>query len=126
MAGGVYEGRGTIDTPIYRPDPNKTLRAAGQYGETAVTNWEALWSDGRISLLRVRPLTGRTHQIRVHFASLGTPLVGDDMYGSTDTRLTHQALHCARIRFAHPVTGEVLDITAPTPADMAALFPKDI
>lgn len=126
VAGGVYAGRGTIDTPICRPDPNKTLRAAGQYGETAVTNWEALWSDGHISLLRVRPLTGRTHQIRVHFASLGTPLVGDDMYGSRDTRLTHQALHCARIRFAHPVTSEVLDITAPTPADMAALFPKDI
>lgn len=124
VAGGVYEGYGTIDVPIYRPDANKTLRAAGADGDRAVTHWEALRSDGQVTLLRVQPETGRTHQIRVHFAHLGTPLVGDDMYGSRDTRLTHQALHCARIRFTHPVTGEMLDISAPTPTDMAALVPN--
>lgn len=126
VACGVYEGCGTIDAPICRPDPGKTLRAVGEPGEAAVTNWEALWTDGKISLLRVRPETGRTHQIRVHFASLGTPLVGDDMYKSPDTRLSHQALHCARIRFTHPVSGKALDLYATPPADMAALLPEDV
>lgn len=87
-----------------------------------MTNWEALRTDGTVTLLRVRPETGRTHQIRVHFASLGAPLVGDTMYGSRDTRLSHQALHCEKVSFAHPVTGEVLEITAPMPNDMAALL----
>ena len=122
VAGGVFSGSGVIDAPIIRPDPGKTLRAVGEGGEHAVTNWEALKSDGVVTLLRVRPETGRTHQIRVHFAYLGAPLVGDTMYGSTDTRLSHQALHCEKVRFTHPVTGEGLEITAPMPKDMAALL----
>ncbi len=122
LVGGVYAGSGTIDAPIVRPDPNKTLRAVGEGGERAVTHWQALKTDGKCSLLQIRLETGRTHQIRVHFAHLGTPLVGDEMYGSTDLRLTHQALHCAACRFEHPTTGEKLEITAPVPLDMAALL----
>lgn len=119
---GVYEGSGTIDAPIIRPDPNKTLRAVGSGGERAITHWQALQTDGKCTLLRIRLETGRTHQIRVHFAHLGTPLVGDSMYESPDLRLTHQALHCASCVFPHPVTGEILEITAPMPDDMAALI----
>lgn len=122
VAGGVFAGSGTIDAPIFRPDPNKTLRAVGEDGERAVTHWEALRTDGKCTLLRIRLETGRTHQIRVHFAHLGAPLVGDDMYGSTDLRLTHQALHCGECRFTHPVTGEELTITAPIPDGMRALM----
>lgn len=121
VAGGVFTGRGTIDAPIFRPDPNKTLRAVGENGERAVTHWEAIRTDGKCTLLRIQLETGRTHQIRVHFAHLGAPLVGDDMYGSTDLRLTHQALHCGECRFIHPVTGKALTVTAPMPADMQAL-----
>lgn len=121
VAGGVFTGRGTIDAPIFRPDPNKTLRAVGENGERAVTHWEAIRTDGKCTLLRIQLETGRTHQIRVHFAHLGAPLVGDDMYGSTDLRLTHQALHCGECRFIHPVTGKTLTVTAPMPADMQAL-----
>lgn len=121
VAGGVFTGRGTIDAPIFRPDPNKTLRAVGENGERAVTHWEAIRTDGKCTLLRIQLETGRTHQIRVHFAHLGAPLVGDDMYGSTDLRLTHQALHCGECRFIHPVTGKALTVTAPIPADMQAL-----
>lgn len=121
VAGGVFTGRGTIDAPIIRPDPNKTLRAVGEGGEHAVTHWEAIRTDGKCTLLRIRLETGRTHQIRVHFAHLGAPLVGDDMYGSTDLRLTHQALHCGECRFTHPVTGKALTVTAPMPEDMQAL-----
>lgn len=121
VAGGVFTGSSTIDAPIVRPDPNKTLRAVGEGGERAVTHWEALCTDGKCTLLRIQLETGRTHQIRVHFAHLGAPLVGDDMYGSTDLRLSHQALHCGECRFTHPVTGEELTITAPMPEDMQAL-----
>lgn len=121
VAGGVFTGSGTIDAPIVRPDPNKTLRAVGEGGERAVTHWEALCTDGKCTLLRIQLETGRTHQIRVHFAHLGAPLVGDDMYGSTDLRLSHQALHCGECRFTHPVTGEELTITAPMPDGMRAL-----
>lgn len=121
VAGGVFTGHGTIDAPIIRPDPNKTLRAVGEGGERAVTHWEAIRTDGKCTLLRIRLETGRTHQIRVHFAHLGAPLVGDDMYGSTDLRLSHQALHCGECRFTHPVTGKALTVTAPMPEDMQAL-----
>ena len=122
VAGGVFTDSGTIDAPIYRPDPNKTLRAVGENGERAVTHWEALRTDGKCTLLRIHLETGRTHQIRVHFAHLGAPLVGDDMYGSTDLRLAHQALHCGECRLTHPVTGKELTITAPMPKDMRELL----
>ena len=121
VAGGVYEGSGTINKPIFRPDPMKTLRAVGETGEHAVTHWTALATDGRLSLLRIRLETGRTHQIRVHFASLGTPLAGDDMYGSTVNPPDRAALHCAKLTFSHPVTGETLTFSAPMPQDMQRL-----
>lgn len=121
IAGGVYVGNGTIDKPIYRPDPMKTLRAVGETGEYAVTHWNALATNGSCSLLRVCLETGRTHQIRVHFASLGTPLVGDDMYGSTVNPPDRAALHCEKLTFVHPVTKQNLTFTAPLPADMQTL-----
>ena len=121
VAEGLLEGSGTIDTPIYRPDPNKTLRAAGAEGESAVTHWQALGSNGELTLLRVTLETGRTHQIRVHFASVGHPLAGDEMYGGGNAFIGRTALHCESIRFIHPVTGEEMRFTAPLPPDMAAL-----
>lgn len=121
---GIFEGSGTIDRPIYRPDPNKTLRAAGDHGETAITHWTALstTAEGN-SLLHIRLETGRTHQIRVHFQSLGAPLLGDDMYGASfDSRIHRQALHCAVCRLRHPVTGEAKVFTAPLPSDIKSLL----
>ena len=116
---GHYEGSGTIDVPIYRPDPGKTLRAAGPAGDHAVTHWTALRSGQDLSLVEVTLETGRTHQIRVHFQSLGTPLAGDDMYGApAHPDICRQALHCARAQFVHPVTGSAVDLRAPLPQDM--------
>ena len=121
IAAGAFQGSGTIDAPIYRPDPMKTLRTVDPRGDRAVTHWTALATDGAYTLLEIRLETGRTHQIRVHFAHLGAPLLGDTMYGTPDERLGHQALHCASVRFTHPITGEPIFCEAPMPTEMAQL-----
>ncbi len=122
ICSGVYEGEGTIDAPIFRADPIITLRSVDERGEKAVTHWKAIKSDGENTLLRIHLDTGRTHQIRVHFAHLGTPLIGDTMYGKPDERITHQALHCCYCRFIHPVTNEVMEFSREMPEDMANLI----
>lgn len=122
IATGVYEGEGTIDAPIYRPDPILTVRTVDERGEKAITHWKALKNDGKNTLLRVRLETGRTHQIRVHFASLGTPLVGDTMYGTPDERICHQALHCCECRFIHPVKNEEMHFFCDMPDDMKSII----
>ena len=119
---GVYEGEGTVDSPIYRPDPMKTLRAVGECGDRAITHWKALKSDGERTLLEIKLETGRTHQIRVHFASLGTPLTGDRMYGKESDEIPHQALHCGKISFTHPVTGTLVELNCPIPDEMNNLL----
>lgn len=115
VATGLYEGCGTIDMPIYRPDPMKTYRVCDERGDRAVTHWQAIATDGKNTLLRIHLETGRTHQIRVHFAFLGTPLLGDEMYGVPVPGLGHQCLHCAKVTLTHPVTGEEIVCEAPSP-----------
>ena len=76
-----------------------------------------------MAYLRLRPETGRTHQLRVHMASQGCPLAGDWLYGTEDPALIPRpALHSYALTLTHPVTGEELHLTAPLPADMAALI----
>ena len=122
IAKGEYNGRGTIDAPIYRPDPMKTYRTVDERGDRAVTHWEALKSNGKLTALRVNLETGRTPQIRVHFASLGTPLIGDTMYGEPDGRIAHQALHCAELELIHPITEKVIRCSAEMPAEMKNIY----
>ncbi len=122
IATGVFEGEGTIDAPIYRPDPILTLRTVDERGERAVTHWKAVKSDGENTLLRIHLETGRTHQIRVHFASLGAPLVGDTMYGKPDKRICHQALHCCKCKFTHPVNERELEFFRDMPDDMKSII----
>ncbi len=121
VAEGVYEGEGVIDKPIYRPDPILTIRTVDERGEKAVTNWKAISHHNGRTLLRIHLLTGRTHQIRVHFSSLGTPLVGDTMYGTPNEYISRQALHCCYCKFIHPVTNKEIEIEAPLPDDIANL-----
>jgi len=118
---GLYEGSGTINAPIIRPDPMKTIRAVGEGGEEAVTHWTALGQYDGLTTMKITLETGRTHQIRVHFASLGTPLAGDDMYGGHTDKIKRHALHCAKLRLTHPVTGEEMVFTATLPEDMRKL-----
>jgi len=121
IATGHYARTGTIDKPIYRPDPMKTCRTADDRGDRAVTHYEVLESAADYSLLRIHLETGRTHQIRVHFAWLGTPLYGDRMYGEEHPLIGRQALHCGEVSFNHPVTGERLTLKVELPEDMKAL-----
>lgn len=122
IATGVFDGEGTVDAPIFRPDPILTLRTVDERGERAVTHWKAIKSDGENTLLRIHLETGRTHQIRVHFASLGAPLVGDTMYGKPDMRICHQALHGCRCKFTHPVSGRELEFFRDMPDDMKSII----
>ncbi len=124
IAEGEYTGEGTIDKPIYRPDPMKTIRATGEDGDRAVTHYKAEVTDGERTFLRIRLETGRTHQIRVHFASMGTPLTGDSMYGSPSEEIARQALHCAKMIFTHPVTYEKIEVSAPLWEDMQKIYEK--
>ena len=71
-------------------------------------------------LILASPVTGRTHQLRAHFAAIGHPLLGDTLYGAESPFIDRQALHAMRLSFPHPVTGSPLTVTAPLPADLAA------
>ncbi len=119
IACGKMEESGTINAPIYRPDPNKTIRAVGAEGDHAVTHWKLLNYFDNKSYVEIKTETGRTHQIRVHCAYVGHPLLGDEMYGARVTEnLKRAALHCKSVTFTHPVTGEKLTFTADEPEDM--------
>jgi 23S rRNA pseudouridine1911/1915/1917 synthase len=115
--------RGTIDAPIGR-DPRASGRMAidGRAPRSAVTHFELGEALARTSRLDVRLETGRTHQIRVHLAAIGHPVVGDRQYGrgSHELGLSRQFLHAARIGFEHPVTGERISLSSPLPADLEA------
>lgn len=117
LCDGIPPQKGTIDCPIYRPDPDKTLRACGEIGEAAVTHYEVLESGNGRSLVLVRPETGRTHQIRVHMAKIGVPLVGDVLYGTDVPGLSRHLLHCYSSEITHPVTGETMIFHAKLPEE---------
>ena len=111
---------GTIDAPI---DRRRARRFVGPGGKPAVTHYrrQASWSRPPLSLLQVTLETGRTHQIRVHMESIRRHLVGDPVYGrpaSAGVDPGRVWLHAHRLRFAHPLTGETLDVTAPLPPDL--------
>ena len=101
-------------------------RVVSPDGERAVTEYKVLATapDKSCALVGFILHTGRTHQIRVHMAEKGWPLLGDELYGGPMEEFPRQALHCAGVAFTHPITGEQLCLTAPLPEDMAALLEK--
>lgn len=120
---GRMTGAGTIDAPIAKAEAATVRRVVDAVrGRPAVTHYRVEQSGERCSLVRLRLETGRTHQIRVHLAHLGHPIVGDFLYGTEDPRLPGRfALHSTSIRLVHPVTGEVVERTSPLPEALAAL-----
>ncbi len=120
---GRVDGSGTVDAPIARKDERLITRGVASHGDRAVTHWKAVGHNGDTeTLLEIKLETGRTHQIRVHFSYIGHALVGDTMYGVADDRISRQALHCAQVRFIHPVSGEELLIKTEIPDDMKGLM----
>jgi 23S rRNA pseudouridine1911/1915/1917 synthase len=119
---GELTGAGTIDQPIRVRECSCITREVGEGGKPSVTHWQALATDGEITLVRVVLETGRTHQIRVHLSWLGYPLAGDTMYGTDETVLPRHGLHCARMTLTHPITDQPLDIVCPVPADMRGVL----
>ena len=115
-------GAGAIDAPIGRDESSTIARMVRPDGQSAVSHYEVLSSQNGLSLVKLLPETGRTHQLRVHMASIGHPLAGDWLYGTEDPDLiARPALHSYALTLTHPVTGEVLHLTAPLPEDMARL-----
>lgn len=107
VRGSFDAQNGRIDLPLRRDDKrNKTVVADD--GKPATTLWKVL--NGEPSLLQVTPLTGRTHQIRAHLSAIGHPIVGDELYGGTPAERV--MLHCCRLKFTHPITGENIDVSS--------------
>ena len=116
--------QGTVDLPIGRAEGSAIARQIRPDGDNAVTHYETLETQNGLSLLRLLPETGRTHQLRLHMAALGCPLAGDWLYGQEDpTLIPRPALHSYALELVHPITGEVLRLTAPLPEDMIRLGP---
>lgn len=122
----LVEGRfpgdqATVRVPIGRDPHSIILRRVTPAGKSAHSDFTCLARDDAYSLVVVQLHTGRTHQIRVHSAYLGHPLVGDDLYGGSRQYLSHQALHAYCMQFVHPVTKKLISVNSPLPKDMDAL-----
>ena len=109
------ETEGVIDAPIARRPLPSLLRYVREDGKPSVTEYRVLERNGRLCKLALRPVTGRTHQLRVHCSHMGFPILGDPQYGSEDFQtfsaelgLQHQMLCAKRLEFVHPITGEAL------------------
>ena len=116
--GSLREDSGTVDAPIGRhPADRKRMAVDRKKGRDAVTHWSVLARYPGYTHVECRLETGRTHQIRVHMASIGHPLLGDTVYGAKKPvpGLAGQCLHARRLRFIHPSTGEPVDLECPLP-----------
>ena len=125
LCGRLPQDSGTVDAPIGRHiRDRKRMSLHTTAGKRAVTHFEVLERGGGFTLVRVRLETGRTHQIRVHFAALGYPVAGDATYGGRPRPqgLGRQFLHAARLGFPHPEHGRTLEFTSPLPPDLSAFL----
>ena len=129
VRGRLVPDTGVIDRPIGRhPHERKRMSVRSRRGRSAVTRWTVLERLVGATYVRLAPETGRTHQLRVHLAAVGHPIVGDRVYGARRGRpaagpaIARQALHAEEIRFAHPTTGRPLTIRAPLPMDLEELL----
>ncbi len=117
-----YEAEGYIEAPIARENDSIIRRMVREDGVYARTEYKVLGKTNNAVLLEISLITGRTHQIRVHFSYIGFPLLGDDLYGGDCSLIGRQALHCGKAGFTHPVTGEKISVEAPFPCDIEMLL----
>ena len=109
VTGIIENKKGIIDAPISRKENSIIERCVSETGQRAITEYEVIKNSKDMSLVKCKLLTGRTHQIRVHMAYIGHPLLGDTLYGTESTLIKRQALHCYKIAFIHPVSHKKLE-----------------
>jgi len=115
--GGPEAEEGVIDAPIARKPLPSLLREIREDGKPSVTEYKVLWWDEKLCKLELRPVTGRTHQLRLHCAHMGFPILGDPQYGSeasksfsADRGFSYQQLCAKKLEFVHPITGEAMTL----------------
>ena len=126
VVGALREDRGTVDAPIARHPTDRKRMAVVAGGREAVTHWEVIARYPGYTHVRCRLETGRTHQIRVHMAYIGHPILGDTVYGAKKEvpGLTGQCLHAVGLRFLHPRTHEVVELFCPLPEEFTRMLQK--
>lgn len=123
VRGNVIPSSGTIDAPLSRKSGSVIERIVDfEHGERAVTHYQVVEEKNGHSLVSLHLETGRTHQIRIHMKYLGFPLIGDYLYNPDMESIHRQALHSHTLRFAHPITEEQMEFTAPLPEDMKRIL----
>lgn len=126
VVGNLCEDSGTVDAPIARDSRDRKRMAVVPGGRRAVTHWEVIARYPGYTHVRCRLETGRTHQIRVHMAYLGHPILGDTVYGAKKAvpGLTGQCLHAVGLQFIHPRTKDLVSLTCPLPEEFTATLRK--
>ena len=126
VVGTLREDSGMVDAPIARHPTDRKRMAVVQGGRPAVTHWEVIARYPGFTHVRCRLETGRTHQIRVHMAYLGHPILGDTVYGAKKevAGLTGQCLHAVGLRFLHPRTHEAVELSCPLPEEFTGMLQK--
>lgn len=122
VSGQLQKNKGIIRAPIGLEEGSIIRRTINPSGKPAVSHYRVLRQMTGGSLISVELETGRTHQVRVHMAYLGHPLFGDSLYGGECTKIKRQALHCAYLALKHPVSGVMVKLVCPIPADMKKLI----
>lgn len=114
--------KGTVNKPIASHPDSRIIKVIDEKGKRAVTHYEVVTEFADYSLVKLKLDTGRTHQIRVHMASINHPLLGDDLYGGSREKISRQGLHCQNITFIHPITEEKIHLSMPFLEDMEKLI----
>ncbi len=126
LEGLMEADAGVIDKPLHRTAASIIVREVCSPdtpdAEASKTEFRVLARGRECTLVEAKPITGRTHQLRVHFASLGHPICGDTLYGIPNSRIPRQALHAKELVFPHPATGATVTVSAPVPQDMQTLI----
>lgn len=127
LRGSLPLDSGTIDTYMRRTAESIIVRencGEGEGGDRAITEFQVLLRSDTHTLVCASPITGRTHQLRVHFAGLGCPIEGDDLYGESSELISRHALHSFMLTFPHPSDSRAVTVTAPLHEDMLSLYKK--
>ncbi|WAA08645.1 RluA family pseudouridine synthase [Fervidibacillus albus] len=125
VEGKIDPKMGLIDAPIGRKEGSIIERIVSEDGQSARTRYRLIRQYDQFAHLRLQLDTGRTHQIRVHMAHIGHPLLGDDLYGGNRDMMNRQALHCKQLTFIHPMKKRLLQVTADLPKDMVQLIQQN-